>query len=183
LSLFCSILVITFSYQNFIFARSPLPENGHILLTGLSSLAPDYGTSRVGEAAKTTWDRGRDIRFSAFPKFEKVKGTESLPYQILNPTIPSKARLTLDKPIYFKGSVVSAGTNLLTLQQFDGGEDNVRMDDLNPHTYAFIKIKKDFVFPPSEYQIKFEWFTKRGEVFAETLKVYIDTDLSKKYSK
>ena len=53
------------------------------------------------------------IQFSVQASYAVVKGTEAMPFKVLNPTVGSKLSLTLDKAIKFKGEEVPAGTNLL----------------------------------------------------------------------
>ena len=100
-----------------------------------------------------------------------------MPFKVLNPAVGSKSRLTLDKPIKFKGEDVPAGTNLLKYKKFDGSFFNVSMPDLFPLAIHSARIHSGFELPPDDYAVKFEWTTKAGETFSDTVNVHIDVDL------
>src|SRR5689334_5200734 len=96
-------------------AKDKLPD-GHYKLTG-AKVVPVERTEKGDEKS----DRlTKAIRFDIEPQYEIVKGTESQPFKIVNPTVSAKSSLTLDKPVKFKGEEVAAGTNLLKYKKFDG---------------------------------------------------------------
>ena len=158
------------------FGDESLPK-GHYTLTGVK-VTPIDKTER-GDVKSDRLTHG--IRFDIQTTYVLVKGTEAEPFEILNPTVESKSSLTLDKPVTFKGENVPAGTNLLKYKKFDGSFLNVLMPDLFPFAIHTASIMKDFELPADTYNVKLEWTTTQGQVFSETVKVYIDVKLSDKH--
>jgi len=116
------------------------------------------------------------IRFDVHAKFVIVDGTETMPFQITNPTDRSKCRLTVDKPIYYYGEKVPAGTNLMKYQRFDGTRYNVSMPPLNPLVINSIRISDGFTFAPGTYRLCFSWGTEDHTTFSDSVAVHIDLE-------
>lgn len=157
-------------------ADEPLPR-GHFKLTGVKVVPVERtkvdGKINDHESDKLTYW----IRFDVHPKFELVKGTETLPWMIVNPTVGAKSRLSFDKPVKFKGKEVPAGANLLEYKKFDGSFFNVHMPDPFPLAIHSARIMRDFEIPADTYVVQFEWTTKDGDAISDSVKVHIDVDL------
>ena len=152
-----------------------LPK-GFYTLTGVKVTPLEQIKGDKRKSARLT----QRIQFSVQASYGVVKGTEAMPFKVLNPTVGSKSSLTLDKAIKFKGEEVPAGTNLLKYKKFDGAFFNVHVPDLTPFAVGGATIMKDFELRADTYHVKFEWTTDQGEVISETVKVFIDVDLAKK---
>ncbi len=177
----CSVFIIMMGLALLSIAQAdePLP-GGHFLFHDVQVVAINRTTKNgITNDAKsdklTHW-----IRFDVLPKYRVVKGTESQPFKILNPTVAAKSSLTLDKPIKFLGKPVPAGTNLLKFKKFDGSLLNIHMPDLFPLAIHSATISRDFEIPADTYHVTFKWTTSSGEVFTDKVKVFIDVDLKKK---
>ena len=112
------------------------------------------------------------LRFDVKTIAEKVVGTEQERFKILNPTETMK--MTVDKPIKFKGKVVPIGTNLLDYQEFNGRRFTIHMKPLSPRSFGSIRLTNDFVFPTDTYDINFEWITTDGDLISKKVSVLID---------
>lgn len=119
--------------------------------------------------------RGDDRLWQQLPPAELA-----LSITVTNPTVASKTKLTLDKPVKFKGKVVPAGTNLLEFKKFDGSFFNVHVPELTPLAIHSATIKSGFEIPADTYVVKLEWSTAKGETFSDAVKVFIDVDLPAK---
>jgi hypothetical protein len=162
------------------------PEPGKFLISGVEvhaverkisgSVANDFYSDTL-----TYW-----IRFDIITKYKEIMGklseifylnSQCNPGEILNLTVREKTRFYFDKSIFFKGEVIPAFTNLLQYQEFDGSTYNVSVSELSPFAIKSATIKRDFVIPPDNYQVFFEWTSTRDEVFSDTVKVYINVKL------
>ena len=157
-------------------ANDRLPR-GHYVFTGVDVVAidrkeSDGKTSDHPSDKLTHW-----IRFDIRPKFEVVEGSERLPFKLVNATVGAKSRMTLDKPIKFKGEDLPAGENLLKYKKFNGSTFNVYMPELSPLVVNSARIQRDFEIPKDTYVVTFAWTTTRGEVLSDTVKVHIDVKL------
>ena len=151
----------------------PLPC-GHFRLQGVKVVPIDRtkkdGITRDQKSKRLThW-----VRFDIHPKFEVLKGTETLPFKLMNPSVGAKSELTLDKPVRFKDMDVPAGVNLLKYRKFDGSFFNVSMPDLFVFAIHSVRIHSDFEIPADTYTVSFKWKTKDGTVFSDSVKVLID---------
>ena len=163
------------------YARSELPK-GHYILTGVK-VTP---LRKIVLGAHTTnyIETNRLIQLVLFESqadYVISEGTGKMPYKLLNPTVDSKMSLTMDKDIKFKDQNVPAGTNLLKFQKVDGSYPiNITMSRLDaPLGKTAIKINKDFIVPADTYNVTFKWVTSRGDILSDTVKVFIDADLTK----
>lgn len=150
---------------------------GHYRLTGVKVVPierskVDGKTSDAESDKLTHW-----IRFDIHGNFDRVPGTEKLPFTILNRPDATKSRLTLDKPIKFQGKMVPAGTNLLKFKKFNGRQFNVMMPDPFPFAIHSVRIQSGFQIPADTYTVTFEWLTATGELVSDVVTVHIDVKL------
>jgi len=174
LSLGFAVLASNFTSQ--LAADERLP-GGHYILKSVDVKAIERtkkgGKTNDHESEKLThW-----IRFDIHPKFELLKGTAELEFKMVNRADDTRSRLTFDKPIKFEGETVPAGTNLLDYKKFDGSFFNVHMPAPFPFAIHSATIKSGFEIPADKYAVKFEWTTKEGTVFSDTVDVFIDVKL------
>jgi hypothetical protein len=157
-------------------ADEPLPT-GHYKFTGVKVVAIDRtkinGKTSDKESDKLThW-----IRFDVRAQFERTKGTEKLPFKILNPTDRTKSRLTLDKAVKFQGKDIPVCANLLKYKKFDGRRFTIAAPDLTPLAIGSVRITSGFEIPADTYVATFEWTTSDGQIISDKVKVHIDVDL------
>ncbi len=172
-------LILAITLLPLVQADEPLP-GGHFTFSSVQ-VVPINRTTKNGKTVDAKSDKLTHwIRFDVLPKYTVAKGSESKPFQMLDPTVTAKSSLTLDKPVTFKGQRVPAGTNLLKFKKFDGARFNVHMPDLFPLAVHSVTITRDFEIPAGTYHATFQWTTASGQIISDKVKVFIDVDLTRK---
>lgn len=101
------------------------------------------------------------------------------PGDIANPTLDSLRWMRLDTPIYYKGRRIEAGVNLLDdedlVHSFDGSQfDFFFPSGLSPYADQAVTMKPEVItIEEGWHEIEFGWGTADGEVFSDTVRVYI----------
>lgn len=127
-------------------ADQPLP-GGTFTLTGVEVKPIERTRTDDGKINDKVSDKLTYwIRFDVHPTYT-VKQSPS--FSITNPTVVNKTKLTLDKPVKFKGKVVPAGANLLEFKKFDGSFFNVHVPKLTPLAIHSAAIKSGFESRPT----------------------------------
>ena len=178
----CGVVAPSVSTQSAL-AADQVPR-GHFRLTGVQVDPINRTRTADGKTNDAKSDTlTHSLRFDTRTISESVDGTNDLPYMVLNPTV--KMSMTVDKVIKFRGKDVPIGTNLLDYKEFNGRKFTINMRALNATSYGSVRLSNDFVFPPDNYKIKFEWTTDQGEVLASdvSVSINIDPEASKKVKK
>lgn len=84
---------------------------------------------------------------------------------VVNPVVPARTRLTLNRPVIFEGRKIPAGTNLLKIKKQNGARVNgndIYVPALHPFTMQDARIGKGFKFKKGQYIATFSWKLKRG---------------------
>ena len=109
-----------------------------------------------------------------------VYNSDLLPGIIANPTQSEYASVSFNKPIDYRGRTIEPGLNLYKDDEIMGSFDGSGMDLLfNPYLSPFaigqVVFKKEaFSTENGEHQIIFKWGNNDGEIFSDTVHVYLD---------
>ena len=173
-AMLCAFTVLGTAAQS-AFAFQQVPK-GHFRLLGVEVHPINRVKTPNGRVSDERSDTlTHSLRFDVRAVKELVDGTQDQRFEILNPT--ADMSITVDKPIKFKGKVVPANTNLLDYKPkatVRRRKSPIYMRALNPLAYGSIRLTNDFVFPPDNYKIKFEWITSEGESISKDVSVIIN---------
>lgn len=108
---------------------------------------------------------------------QSAAGVDEVPGMLVNPTLPERSWLSVDRPIVHRGVEIPAGTNLLEVEaiaeSFDGSWVDLTFPPLSPFVLGQVHLRPIiFELPEGDYRFTFRWGSET-EVFSDTVAVHV----------